>query len=190
MPRRLIRKFTDRYRPAIDRATHSPWVRRYAPALADPDLWHLNRRSTARAVAIGLFCGLIPGPIQIPAALAACLFLRANLPLSIVTTFYTNPLTIVPLYLLAYRYGAFVLHESAPLRQGAATFAPPPGAGAVETLHALLDWMIGLGPPLALGIVLLATTLSMVGWLGVHLVWRTVTVVAWRRRARLRARGV
>jgi len=189
MPRRKIRQFTARFQPAIDRVTGSPAIRRYAPALTEPDLWHLNRRSTARAVAIGLFCGLIPGPFQIPAALAACLFLRANLPLSIVSTFYTNPLTIVPLYLLAYRYGAFVMHETAPLRPGATTFAPPPDASLVETLRALVDWMIGLGPPLAVGLFLLATTLAVAGWIAVHVAWRAVTVHAWRRRARLRTRG-
>jgi hypothetical protein len=61
MPRHLIRQFTARLQPAVDRVTSNPTVRRFAPAIADPDLWHLNRRSTARAVAIGLFCGLIPG---------------------------------------------------------------------------------------------------------------------------------
>ena len=36
-----------------------------------------------------------------------CVVLRVNLPLSLVTTLYTNPLTIVPLYLLAYEIGSF-----------------------------------------------------------------------------------
>jgi len=175
---------TDRFQPAVHRITHSPSVQRYAPALAEPGLWYLNRRSTARAIAIGLFCGLIPGPVQVPIALAVCLFVRANLPLSIVTTFYTNPLTIVPLYLLAYHYGALFLPHTPPLRPGAATFAPPPGAGVVATLQALGDWMIGLGPPLALGLLLLAATLSAAGWITVHLAWRASTVLAWRKRAR------
>ena len=64
MLRRYFARWTDRLSPAIDRITANPTVQRYFPALADPDLWHLNRRSAARAVAVGLFCGLIPGPLQ------------------------------------------------------------------------------------------------------------------------------
>ena len=72
MPRRYLRALTARWQPAVDRFTQHPTIRRFAPRLADPDLWHLNRKSTARAVAIGLFCGLIPGPLQmISAAICA-----------------------------------------------------------------------------------------------------------------------
>ncbi len=65
MARTLLRRLTRRLEPYVDRITDHPGVQRYAPRLADPDLWHLNRRSCARAVAIGLFSGLIPGPIQV-----------------------------------------------------------------------------------------------------------------------------
>ena len=109
MPRHLFRRMTGRLQPAIDRITSHPWVLRYLPAVADPDLWHLNRRSAARAVAVGLFCGLIPGPLQALAAILCCLVVRANFPVAVVTTFYTNPLTIVPLYVLAYEYGNLFL---------------------------------------------------------------------------------
>ena len=69
MPRRQLRAFTNRLRPKVDALTHHPTVRRFAPALSDPDLWHLNRRSTALAVAVGLFCGLVPGPFQVISAI-------------------------------------------------------------------------------------------------------------------------
>ncbi len=184
MPRHLIRKLTDRFQPAIDRVTGNAAVRRYAPALAEPNLWHLNRRSTARAVAVGLFCGLIPGPLQAVAALVGSLVFRANLPLAIVTTFYTNPLTIVPLYLLAYEYGSLFFPDAARLGDGAAAFALPAGAGVGGTLRALTGWAFELGPPLAVGLVLLASTLAAVGWAAVRVGWRLHAIRAWRRRAR------
>ena len=114
MLRRHIAQVTGRLQPAVDRITSNPWIRRNFPALADPDLWHVNRRSAARAVAIGLFCGLIPGPLQALAAIVACLVIRANFPIAVVTTFYTNPFTIVPLYLIAYEYGRLFFPNAPP----------------------------------------------------------------------------
>jgi uncharacterized protein (DUF2062 family) len=179
MPRHLIRRFTARLQPAVDRITSNPTVRRLAPAIADPDLWHLNRRSTARAVAIGLFCGLIPGPLQALAAIALCLAVRANFPLAVITTLYTNPLTIVPLYLVAYEIGrVFVTGADSALPD-----LPPLHQGLGEYLPALGGWMAGLGAPLALGLVLLASTLALLGWVAVRLGWRWHVVRAWQRRA-------
>ncbi len=183
MPRRLLRQFTARMQPAVDRMTSNPTLRRFAPALADPDLWHLNRRSTARAVAIGLFCGLIPGPLQALCGLVACLWIRSNLPLTIITTFYTNPLTIAPLYLVAYEYGRLLFPGA---RAAPPAFHPPADAGITGFLPALLDWMVALGKPLAAGLVLLAVTLAAAGWVAVRVGWRCHVVHAWRRRARLR----
>jgi uncharacterized protein (DUF2062 family) len=183
MPRRLIRQFTARLQPSVDRLTSNPTVQRFAPALADPDLWHLNRRSTARAVAIGLFCGLVPGPLQVLSAVIACLWLRSNLPLTVITTFYTNPLTIVPLYLVAYEYGRLFFPDA---RGIPPAFHAPPDAGLLGALPALGQWMVSLGKPLAVGLVLLATTLAALGWIVVRVGWRWHVVRAWRRRAAAR----
>jgi uncharacterized protein (DUF2062 family) len=186
MLRRLFARWTDRLQPAVDRITGNPTVQRYFPALADPDLWHLNRRSAARAVAVGLFCGLIPGPLQVVGAIACCLAIRANFPLSVVTTLYTNPLTIVPLYVVAYEYGRVFFPEAPP----AIAWSLPAHAGLVDWFPALVDWMKALGKPLAAGLVMLALTLAGVGWAVVRLLWRCHAVHAWRRRARSRAATV
>ncbi len=183
MLRRHFARLTDRLQPAIDRITSNPWVQKYIPALADPDLWHVNRRSAARAVAIGLFCGLIPGPLQALAAIGACLVIRGNFPIAVVTTFYTNPLTIVPLYAVAYELGRLFLPGATP----GVAWSLPPGAGVAEWVPALLQWMTQLGKPLALGLPLLAVVLAALGWVAVRLAWRCHAVWAWQRRARLRA---
>lgn len=182
MPRRFLRSFTTRWQPAVDRFTQHPTVQRFAPALADPDLWHLNRRSTARAVAVGLFCGLIPGPLQMLGAAGMAILVRANFPLAVITTLYTNPFTIVPLYLLAYKIGGLFLGDG----NGGAMFVAPKGAGPVEYMNGLLAWAVGLGKPLALGLVILASGLALLGWAAVRIGWRIHAVSAWRRRQRVR----
>jgi len=183
MPRRLLKAAADRFAPAIDRVTSHPFVLRYLPALADPDLWHMNRRSVARAAAVGLFCGLIPGPIQALFALAGCLLVRANVPLAVVTTFYTNPFTIVPLYVLAYEYGR-LFFPGAPTD---VTWSAPHSLNPFEWFPAIFEWVASLGKPLAVGLFLLGSTLAVAGWACVHIGWRCHVVHAWRRRARARA---
>ena len=185
MSRLFFRNIAARFAPATARITGNPWVRKYLPALADPDLWHLNRRSTARGVAIGLVCGLIPGPLQSLAAALACLAFRGNFPLAVLTTFYTNPLTIVPLYVVAYQFGKWTV----PATRHMPMTMPPDLSFDLAGLTSLLHWMSSLGPSLAIGLPLLAATLGLLGFVTVHVLWRCQTVRAWRRRAQSRAQA-
>jgi uncharacterized protein (DUF2062 family) len=135
-----------------------------------------------RFVAVGMFCGLIPGPLQMLGAGIACVLFRVNLPVSLVTTFYTNPLTIVPLYLVAYQIGSFVLGAS-----GSKPVTRPPDwnwSQPFGSAEAIGQWMIGLGPPLALGVLLLACLLSLLGYLIVRGLWSVHLRRAWNARRR------
>jgi uncharacterized protein (DUF2062 family) len=155
------------------------WLAPFENTLLHPRLWHLNRRSAAGAVAAGLFCGLIPGPLQMLGAAICAVIFRVNLPLAMLTTLYTNPVTIVPLYIVAFALGQWVLPGPGQ------SFVAPPEYGAEGLLawtQALIDWMIGLGSPLALGLVLLAAGLALAGYAAVRLVWRSYLVRAWHRR--------
>jgi hypothetical protein len=183
MARHLFKRLTRRLEPFVDQVTEHPWIKRHAPRLAEPNLWHLNRRSSARAVAIGLFAGLIPGPLQVLGSVGLSILFRANFPLAAITTLYTNPVTIVPLYLVAYEYGRLFVPGS----DGLADITPPSFNWSTSFLGDLALWMGQLGKPLALGIVLLAMTLAFLGWAAVRLSWRCHVVHAWRKRARLRA---
>ena len=107
-------RFLRKLQPRLDAFRTHPLVVRYGAWLTHPALWHLSRRSVPGAFAIGLFAGLIPGPLQMLAALLLAVPLRKNIPVALVTTFYTNPFTIVPLWVLAYTYGHFLLGSSAP----------------------------------------------------------------------------
>ncbi|ENO84386.1 DUF2062 domain-containing protein [Thauera linaloolentis] len=157
----------------------SRWLRPFSSTLLHPRLWHLNRHSAAGAVAVGFFCGLIPGPLQMLGAAILCVLFRVNLPLALLTTLYTNPLTIVPLYVLAFGLGSLVLGGN-----GADFTAPPEleGVNLAAWVPALIDWMAGLGKPLALGLVLLAAVLSLAGYVAVKWSWRVWLIRQWRRR--------
>jgi uncharacterized protein (DUF2062 family) len=181
MARALLRRLTRRLEPFVDQVTEHPWVKRYAPWLGDPDLWHLNRRSSARAVAIGLFSGLVPGPLQVLTAIGLSLLMRAHFPLACITTLYTNPITIVPLYVIAYQYGnLFIPGPAGPMHM------PPDFSWSSDYLMAVVAWAGQLGKPLLIGLVLLALTLAALGWIVMRMWWRWHVVSAWRRRARTR----
>jgi hypothetical protein len=183
MPRKLFRK----YMPSVDKVREVKALGLFGEALFHPALWHLNRRSAAGGVAVGMFCGLIPGPLQMLGAAIVCLLVRVNLPVSIVTTLYTNPFTIVPLYLLAYEIGSFTMGVSA----GKAA-APPPEwdwSAMVKSANAIGEWMLGLGAPLALGVFMLASILATTGYFVVRVAWSIHLRRAWHRRRSRRAAG-
>jgi len=154
------------------------WLRPVAHWLRHPNLWHLHRRSVAGGVAVGLFCGLIPGPLQMLGATLLAVLFRVNLPVALLTTFYTNPFTILPLYVLAYGLGSWVLGRN----------GVDPAQVALPELHwhdwfvPMIDWMASLGKAFALGLPLLALLLSVLGYFAVRLGWRGW--VLWELRKR------
>ncbi len=180
MRRKLFRK----YLPDAAAVREKRWIRVFGSLLQHPNLWSFNRDSVAGAVAIGLAAGLVPGPLQVLAAILLAVPLKRNLPVAIVTTFYTNPFTIVPLYVLAYGYGSLLVGKDAV----AARLRPFEWDWSDWgwSLRALGEWMLGLGLPLAVGLPALALTFAVLGYIAVQLAWRAWVVIEWRARKRRR----
>ncbi len=181
MPRKFLRK----HMPDADAIRSHRLIALFGRRLQHPNLWHLNRRSVSGAVAIGLFAGLVPGPLQMLCALGLALPLRRNLPVALLVTLYTNPLTIVPLYLVAYEYGRLILGH--PDSDRSIVPFEFDWSHAADSMVAMLDWMLALGKPLAAGLPALGLTLAVLGYFAVDLGWRLHVRNAWRARARRRA---
>jgi hypothetical protein len=182
----MPRKFFKRYMPSVEKVRQVRALHLFGDALFHPSLWHLNRRSAAGGVAVGLFCGLIPGPLQMLGAALLAVPLRKNLPVALLMTLYTNPLTIVPLYVLAYGYGKLLLGGH--WRDGNVQPFAWDWTDWSGSARALLDWMLALGPPLAVGLLALALTLAAAGYVAVQLAWRAYVILQWRARRRRRQR--
>src|SRR5512135_868196 len=180
-----MRKFFRSRLPSHETIRQNRWIGFFGTWLHHPNLWHLHRRSAAGGVAIGLFAGLIPGPLQMICAVMLAVLFRVNLPVALVTTLYTNPLTILPLYALAYEYGAFIIGQ----RSGIApVHLALPQLEWGNWTTALPHWFVSLGKPFAVGLPLLAVTLAALGYVAVRVLWRWRVVREWRRRAARRAR--
>lgn len=176
-----MRKFFRKFLPSHETVKNHRWIRPFGSWLHHPNLWHLHRRSVAGGVAIGLFCGLIPGPLQMLSAALLAVLLRVNLPVAVFTTLYTNPFTIVPLYVLAYEIGAW----ASGTRNGAMAAQPPfPELHWTNWLAELWNWLTLLGKPLLIGLPLLAAGLAIAGYFTVRAVWRVGVILKWRARKR------
>ena len=181
----MPRKFFKKYLPSHETVRNNRHIARFGGFLQHHNLWHLNRHSVAGGVAVGMFSGLVPGPLQMVTAALLAIPLRVNLPVALATTLYTNPFTIGPLYVLAYLYGRLLMGG-----EGKA-FTPPPEFLWSEwgaSLDAFLRWVMGMGTPLAVGLVALALTLAALGFACVQIGWRAHVIHAWRRRRQLRGK--
>lgn len=148
--------------------------------LDQPAYWSMRRRKVAQGVALGLFTGLLPGPPKRLSTLLLALWLRVNLPAALLATLYSNPFTILPLYFLAYSCGLLLLGDPA-----AGTMSQPPPWDAQtlwQWLWQLLDWLLGLGWPLLLGLLVMGLLLSVFGYVAVMLGWRCAVVRNWKNR--------
>ncbi len=172
-----MRNWLRKFMPDHATVSENRWLAPFRNTLLHPRLWHVNRHSAAGGVAAGLFCGLIPGPFQMLGAAICAVVFRVNLPLALVTTLYTNPFTIVPLYLVAYGLGRLFIETDN-------SFTPPPEytSSLGEWLQQLLVWLGQLGLPLVIGVTLLATLFAVLGYFGVRVAWRIFLVRAWRHR--------
>ena len=178
-----MRKLLRKHLPSHASVVENRWLKPFGRWLHHHNLWHLHRRSAAGGVAVGLACGLAPIPLQMPSAALFAVLLRVNLPVAVITTLYSNPLTIVPLYVLAYQLGDWV---------SGASDGVNPRQFELPQLHwnnwvgELGNWLAALGKPFLIGMPLLVVILAFAGYVAVRVAWRVAVVMEWRARKRQR----
>ena len=175
MPKKLIKKWF----PAYESVRGHRALEMLGPRLRAPDLWHLNRRSVAGAFAVGLFVAFLPIPMQMLLAAAIAIWLRVNLPISVLLVWISNPLTMPPIFYTAYRIGRWILDE-------------PRRSLRVEMT---MDWLTGdlltIWKPLLTGSLVLAVSASAIGYLVIRVLWWfSVRERLKVRRLRLRRRPI
>lgn len=118
------------------------------------------------------------------AAVLLAALLRVNLPVAVIATLYSNPLTIVPLYALAYQLGAWVSGAHNGAVQGQFDF---PELHWHSWPGELGNWLAALSKPFLVGLPLLAMIFAVVGYIAVRVAWRVAVVMEWRARKRRHA---
>ncbi|MFT6987507.1 MAG: hypothetical protein ACJAT7_003363 [Psychromonas sp.] len=166
----MPKKFIKRFSPNPETLKAHPHLRHFGQALQNPNLWHLNRRSAAGAVAVGLFCAWMPIPFQMLLAAVVAILFTVNLPLSVALVWVSNPITMPPLFYGAYRLGAFILQENVVEFKFQLSFAWL--AKILETI----------APSLLLGCVIMGISSAILGYALLRLFWRFNITKKWQRR--------
>ena len=73
--------------------------------------FNINRKMITRGVAIGIFWGFIPMPMQMLAVVAMTPFIRFNVAIAIAMVWLSNPFTMPPMYYMEYLTGNFILGQ-------------------------------------------------------------------------------
>ncbi|GLX79805.1 ATP-binding protein [Thalassotalea insulae] len=144
----------------------------FGELLHNGNLWHLNRRSVAKAFAVGLFFAFVPVPFQMILSAGMAIIVHANLPLSIALVWITNPLTMPAIFYFCYLVGTWLL-------------------GAPEqkfVFEASWQWVVNslstIGPSFLLGCGVLATLFSILGYFGIQALWRYSVSKEWQKRSK------
>lgn len=168
----MPRKFLKRIMPDHKVMREHPHLKRFGQRILDPQLWHLNRKRVAMGVALGLFIGLIPFPMQMLIAVPLAILLRANLPFAVMCVWITNPLTVAPIYYFEYKIGAMILEM--PIGQYAFSLS-----WEWFSREFAMIWQ-----PLLLGSLICATLAAIFGVIFVRLAWRLVVIRNWLQRGK------
>ena len=170
MPRRIFK----RYMPDPDSIRSNKSLRFLGHLIHDANLWHLNRHSVARAMAVGLFAAFIPIPMQMLLAASLAIPVRGNLPISIGLVWLTNPITMPPVFYCTYKLGAWMMQL--------------PAISLPE--HLSLEWITSelgaLWQPFLLGSFVTGVVCAALGYSLTMLYWRWWVRRSWQKRQFLR----
>ena len=156
MPRRVFKKFAFKRSHIAKQWFMSP----FRHMLHDPRLWGIRRRWVVPAFAIGAFVAFMPFPGHTLMAALLALALRVNIPVAAVSTWISNPATMIVMYPAAYQLGRTLLDT-------------PPREVAFEISW---EWVthtfVSIWQPMLLGCVLLGMAAAIVGYVTLDILWR------------------
>ncbi len=156
MPRRFFRKFAVKRHKLSEKWFLTP----FRHMLHDHRLWGIRRKNVVPAFSLGLFIAFMPFPGHMLQAALLALALRINIPVAVLATFFSNPLTMGPIYYFSYQVGADLL------RIPAKPFV----------FEMSLDWVtstfVSIWQPMLLGSVFVGAIGALVGFIFLDVLWR------------------
>lgn len=161
-----------RWLPTRDELRAKPWLAPWAHHFDSDHLWHMDRGSVARAVAIGLFFGFMIPVAQFVFAIVLAIALRANVAIAAAATLVTNPFTFPPIYWAAYKVGSSLIGATNDAAARHVERAAESLVQAPANVEGLWNTLQTAGTPLLIGLALFAVSASVIGFCAVWLLWR------------------
>ncbi len=169
-----MKRIIQRFMPDSKSIKENKYLKIFGSLLHNPNLWHLNRSSVARAFAVGLFIAFVPIPFQMVVAAGAAILCQANLPISVALVWLSNPLTIPFIFYFCYRIGALLVDSGGQ------------GLHFEANLQWIIDSFATIGPAFLVGCSVMAVLSSLLGYFAIHGFWRYSTMSAWKERLQKR----
>ena len=168
----MLRNLLNRVLPARARLREQWFLRPFNALLHDPALWATHRKNVLKAFAVGLFAGFLPIPGQTVLATLVALWLRVNLPVTVLASWVANPVTMGPIYYGCYRVGSWLLDRQ-------------PGGFPEAVTFAWLWSEIGrVWQPLLLGCLVVGTLVTALSVVLLNQVWIRMSRQRFRERRR------
>jgi len=165
----MIKNVIKRLFPKLDSVKEEKILKIFGPAVLQPNLWHINKKSVSRGFAIGAFCAFLPIPGQMIVAAFLAITFAGNLPFSLILTWISNPLTYTPMFYLSYKVGKFFINTEIDYDFNN------------KEVNLLSDLM-HIWEPLLLGSLILAILGSSLTYILIRLYWRYYVLKIWAKR--------
>ena len=165
----MIKNVIKRFFPKLDTVKEEKILKIFGPAVLQPNLWHINKKSVSRGFAIGAFCAFLPIPGQMILAAFLSITFAANIPIALVLTWITNPITFTPIFYFAYKIGKIIFD----------------GRIAYEVDEKEIDILSNImliWEPLLLGSIILSITGSIIAYIIIRVYWRYYIIKIWSKR--------
>ena len=165
----MIKNVIKRFFPKLDTVKEEKILKIFGPAVLQPNLWHINKKSVSRGFAIGAFCAFLPIPGQMILAAFLSITFAANIPIALVLTWITNPITFTPIFYFAYKIGKIIF-------EGRITY------DVDEKEIDILSNIMLIWEPLLLGSIVLSITGSIIAYIIIRVYWRYYVIKIWSKR--------
>lgn len=159
--------------PKREEILNSRLMRPFARHFGHGSLWHMNRRSVARGVAIGMFFAFLTPVAQTVFAALASVPLRANVAVAALATFITNPITTPPILFCAHTIGMRALHFFGLADEHKEVLS------SLGSLWSDAPLILGAT---AIGLFSIAVVAAVLSYVAVDLFWRWRLAQRWRSR--------
>jgi uncharacterized protein (DUF2062 family) len=174
-----VKKWLKKWMPTESSVQHSKKLKGLHAFFDHPELWKYNCQSVARGVAAGLASSVIPG-VQVFYAAGLVILFRGNLPVAMVCTLVSNPLTVIPITYFIYQVGISIIGN------GNSQLVIHEMNWDFSSLSAFWDsmmmWLVQFGKAFLIGAPIVSFALGVIGYFGTILIWKVGVFLFGKRK--------